>query len=454
MSENEYQQAETDHGFIRNDCNIFRGRQDDMPLSFRAYEPLETVNEKAIAGAHSVTDVHDGTVLPIGGLLHMGYFTEEGEIVIDDLAAVPTKAAVGALDQFPLIVRERPGNEHDPAQISDFGRYPTINDLENELDNPPVKAEEMVLAIPANPLIERLLDNDLAAAAQIEETPILADLFYNSLHYVRRAWCEEDRRFLQILPYMVYYKVIDGEYHIFAYQRGKGVGEQRLAGGTSIGIGGHINIQDFLQQTQTRLYTKPRVLSDGFWGGIKRNIYRESDEEVTCFDDQGQQRFPLQANLIAHEEKTGEELGWLYRNSTFFLDYSAGNVEKVHLAMFIGVEVPADMQIETAEMELVDVGFVPLSQLVKGEGVPSELECWSKSIIDSLASTMKFVKDNNVGFPSAAFVRDASFHMGQHFINSEQLALVPPQDRWKIGTISSIFSVKYQFYGMNVFMKV
>lgn len=55
-----------------------------------------------------------------------------------------------------------------------------------------------------------------------------------------------DRTKLQLLPYRVLRFIIDGVYFYFMYQRGKGVGESRLAGNDSVGYGGHVDHADLL----------------------------------------------------------------------------------------------------------------------------------------------------------------------------------------------------------------
>ncbi len=59
-------------------------------------------------------------------------------------------------------------------------------------------------------------------------------------HFLTRSRAEKDVSHKQLIPYQLF---CFQEYY-FVYRRGGGVGEGRLAGRLSVGIGGHINRQD------------------------------------------------------------------------------------------------------------------------------------------------------------------------------------------------------------------
>lgn len=58
--------------------------------------------------------------------------------------------------------------------------------------------------------------------------------------FIARGICEEDPTFKQLIPYQLF----AFNERFFVYQRGGGVGEGRLAGRLSVGVGGHINRED------------------------------------------------------------------------------------------------------------------------------------------------------------------------------------------------------------------
>ncbi|MFH7320369.1 phosphoesterase [Desulfurivibrio sp. D14AmB] len=58
--------------------------------------------------------------------------------------------------------------------------------------------------------------------------------------FIRRGEAEENPAFKQLIPYQLF----SFQERFFVYRRGGGVGEGRLAGRLSVGIGGHINRED------------------------------------------------------------------------------------------------------------------------------------------------------------------------------------------------------------------
>lgn len=446
------------------------------PLSLRLYTPLEPVNTLELAVAAAIQDESDRVMTPIGAVLLPGHLVgdeDTSRVVMDDITVVPKEQGVALASAVPLIVYDKPEESHADTAEFDFGRFPTTNDIDDSIDNE-AKSTEMVLALPAESLIAKTI------SAMGNGAPnLVGDEIYNNLSFVRREWCEKDTRFVQLLPYIVFYKKVNGLYKVFVYQRGKGVGEERLAMGCSIGVGGHINPHDFLTyQTTKRKLSKEdlgdgldmlenawqieptgRVLAEGFWTGIVQNVIREGSEEVTITDRGTGIARDVEFGDFLEQEAENAGLTpemWLYERTAFFLDYQAGDVEKVHLAMFIGIEVPDTFEIETNEEELLDVGFLRVGQLVDPAQTasPTPLECWSRSIIDALSATLAFAETHpDVNGFGSSFVRKVMVQDGIHPANAEEIAKIPPADRWKIGTISQIFGQALRFYAMNVFIR-
>lgn len=66
--------------------------------------------------------------------------------------------------------------------------------------------------------------------------------------YRPRAEMEEDPSFKQLIPYVVFQHVdANNETRLFAYTRGSGQGEKRLRRKRSIGVGGHICVDDVVE---------------------------------------------------------------------------------------------------------------------------------------------------------------------------------------------------------------
>jgi predicted NUDIX family phosphoesterase len=472
-NEQRIEQAETQRALIVPRAAIAEEMVPNLSLSIRGYDALEPVNLKALAVAKEMTDDENTIIAPIGGIVHIGHSAYGSGFTVDDLVPIRTQVAglpssIVEFDQIPIMIDEQPTERHDPEKEYDFGRLPAYIDYKSSVIGQ-AKPEEQVLSVPAWQFIKyMLLSEDGSYPAEVNHH------LYTNLAFLRRAWCEKDTRFLQLLPYIFFWKLVGDEIHIFVYQRGKGVGEGRLAGGCSIGVGGHVNPLDFLS-TQTKLskistpsgpdvhsIRTSRMLCEGFWTGILSNFLREGGEEVSIEMKTENGTAPVEltnfiAGEAAKEGKTMEK--WLFDRTTFFLDYAAGDVEKVHLAMMIGVQVPEDFEIRTNEEELLDVGFTKLTDLYVDDinkTLPTRLECWSRTIVDSIYETIRFTEQNKAQdwFVTSKMVRESMRDEGTHPINPEAIAKIPKEDRWKIGTIAGSFNEAYRFYSMNAFVRV
>ncbi|MDK2792954.1 MAG: hypothetical protein PWQ25_1817 [Deferribacteres bacterium] len=98
----------------------------------------------------------------------------------------------------------------------------------------------------------------------IKEKKLLKDFKIEHIEFVSRDICEKNTDYKQIIPYVIV-KHLD---KIACYQR-KG-SEKRLHGKYSIGIGGHVELQDYIFE----------VLEPT----IKNAVYRELSEEFLDFD--------------------------------------------------------------------------------------------------------------------------------------------------------------------------
>ena len=161
----------------------------------------------------------------------------------------------------------------------------------------------------------------------------------DQLSFQPRSQMEEDPSYKQLIPYVVLeYSDGDGEVQVLRYTRGSGQGEKRLHAKKSIGIGGHISSED----------------SEGDdW--YRTGMLRELNEE-----------------LVIDAEYDEALVGLIYDPSNA--------VGQVH----IGVVHRFKMQspdVRNNESELVDLGFVSLSEL---RGQHAELESWSQLCLDHL----------------------------------------------------------------------
>lgn len=159
--------------------------------------------------------------------------------------------------------------------------------------------------------------------------------------YRPRGEMENDPSFKQLIPYVIFRFVdSDGVTQVFQYTRGKGQGEKRLHAKRSIGIGGHICIDDE---------------SGGAAVPYEEGMRRELDEEVFV-------RTPYRSHLagIINDDLTP--------------------VGSVHLGVvhIFDVELPL---VEPREAEILDSGFRPVDELLVQS---DQFESWSQICLQAL----------------------------------------------------------------------
>jgi predicted NUDIX family phosphoesterase len=166
----------------------------------------------------------------------------------------------------------------------------------------------------------------------------------DEIQYLPRGRMEEDPSFKQLIPYALFrWTDDDGIVHLFEYQRGSGMGEQRLHAKRSVGVGGHISSLDAA-------------------AGHTKNVYREGmrrelDEEVaidTPYDE-------TIAGLINDDETP---------------------VGRVHLGVvhLCDVRRPA---VRPREADILDAGFRPVADIL---GRLDQFESWSQIAVRALFS--------------------------------------------------------------------
>ena len=160
--------------------------------------------------------------------------------------------------------------------------------------------------------------------------------------YRPREEMEQDPGFKQLIPYVIFRHRDDlGETWLFQYTRGTGQGEQRLHRKRSIGIGGHISVEDAGMGHDANPYAE--------------GLRRELNEEVWVKTPYVDQRVAL-----INDDET--------------------DVGKVHLGIvhLFDVERPA---VEPREDELHDAGFQPLKDLLADL---AGMESWSRICLQGL----------------------------------------------------------------------
>lgn len=162
---------------------------------------------------------------------------------------------------------------------------------------------------------------------------------YNSIEIIKmdRDRAEEDPTFKQLVAYSA---VRSGDNYL-TYLRGKGLGEARLHGNRSIGIGGHINFDD-----------KPTLFGDH---RLTVAAHREVDEEIN----------------IPEEYK-------LYLAGLLNDDSNA--VGQVHLGLVYVAELKKP-EINKRERGIARISFERPQEL---RSKRDEFETWSQILIDNI----------------------------------------------------------------------
>lgn len=174
----------------------------------------------------------------------------------------------------------------------------------------------------------------------------------SSLIIGERDALEVDEAFRQLLPYVVLTRAgADGKSQFFTYQRGKGIGEGRLLGKVSIGLGGHIDLMDIVHEKSVIDLTRT----------IGNAMGRELQEEVVF------------TNPTAGEDSEVNifSIGTLVDNTD--------TVGRVHLGLVMNAQIGEDVGVACAEPELTTLGFYSAEDLLKS-GLP--LENWTRIIAE------------------------------------------------------------------------
>ncbi|MDF1853097.1 MAG: hypothetical protein P1U85_19830 [Verrucomicrobiales bacterium] len=192
-------------------------------------------------------------------------------------------------------------------------------------------------------VISRELFDQLGAFEGISlevETYLPSILDPSNNHFLARDDAEEDPSFKQIIPYAIF-RCGDRYLH---YRRGGSSGEKRLASKGSIGIGGHINDED---------YAASSLDKDTYTTGVEREI----DEELHISGEHTQQIVGL-------------------------INDDSNEVGQVHLGVVHLFELE-NTEVESAEDSIVDVEFLTLTELIARR---EQLESWSQICVDGLST--------------------------------------------------------------------
>jgi predicted NUDIX family phosphoesterase len=190
---------------------------------------------------------------------------------------------------------------------------------------------------------------------------------YRSLFIGRRHELETDERFGQFLPYVVLRnRAADGLDRFFEYQRTSKVGEGRLGGKKSIGVGGHVDLIDVKYDSNSIIDV---VATTAF------AVAREMDEEIRFMrHDNVEFGFDELRNGSWEKEQKPEKL--LPKFELVINDQSDA-VGRVHYGVVMTIDVPDGFTPFCKEPELNTIGWRTAEE-IKAD----DLENWSRLLIE------------------------------------------------------------------------
>lgn len=176
----------------------------------------------------------------------------------------------------------------------------------------------------------------------------------SSLIIGERDALEVDEAFRQLLPYVVLTQVgPDDKTRFFVYQRGKGVGEGRLLGKVSIGLGGHIDLADVVHEQSIIDLTAT----------IGSAMSRELQEEVEFSNPTAETPADSDMNIFS--------VGTLIDNTD--------TVGRVHVGLVLNAQMGEGVVAKCTEEELTTLSMMTPQELLDS-GLP--LENWTRIIAE------------------------------------------------------------------------
>jgi predicted NUDIX family phosphoesterase len=170
------------------------------------------------------------------------------------------------------------------------------------------------------------------------------DELLNPAHtsYRARHEVEQDPSFKQLIPYVIFrYRDEAGNDSLFQYPRGKGQGEGRLHSKKSVGIGGHVSLDDSAAGHAGAAYQE----------GMRRELAEEVAVEA-----------PYTERCVGLINDDETEVGRVHLGVVHVLD----------------MERP---QVRPLEPDIIEAGFRPIEELLADT---SRFESWSQICLQAL----------------------------------------------------------------------
>ncbi len=195
----------------------------------------------------------------------------------------------------------------------------------------------------------KLLPEDLEVACVFNDDS-LWDRILNNLEIVPRTQAETDYTRKQLVAYIL---VRSGEL-ILTYRRTTKTNEQRLRELYSIGIGGHVNVED---RSQFSLFSTDTEFNIEF---IRDAAWREINEEIS-----------IGSRVVREPEIIG------------FINDDSNDVGRVHFGIVWQLDIEKAEVSAKGSRGLGELEFNPLPHLISNK---DQFESWSQLLIEYLAA--------------------------------------------------------------------
>lgn len=195
----------------------------------------------------------------------------------------------------------------------------------------------------------KLLPEDLEVACVFYDDS-LWDRILNNLEIVPRTQAETDYTRKQLVAYIL---VRSGEL-ILTYRRTTKTNEQRLRELYSIGIGGHVNVED---RSQFSLFSTDTEFNIEF---IRDAAWREINEEIS-----------IGSRVVREPEIIG------------FINDDSNDVGRVHFGIVWQLDIEKAEVSAKGSRGLGELEFNPLPHLISNK---DQFESWSQLLIEYLAA--------------------------------------------------------------------
>ena len=225
------------------------------------------------------------------------------------------------------------------------------------------KHQEFIFAVPS------ALFQDVEGFVTKFSFDELVKMMYPHIVVAQRAGLEKNQDFLQLLPYCIIHETgFEKPTQYLLYQRTKQVGEERLGGKYSIGIGGHIDLSDYIAGNKEATGAVDLVSLD-LVSLFESNISREIQEEtsVKCYINYEMLRDAFVGCIVDRGDDVGKvHIGLVFTFDTQELlkDTTLGNTVRI------------------TEKELVDCGYKTITELNT-----YDTERWTKILIAHMKDT-------------------------------------------------------------------